>query len=61
MQHEMYRNATLEVRYVGTRGLELPVQFRRNFITYFDAGGARLPTYLNASSIPATYTAVHAD
>jgi hypothetical protein len=56
VQHEMYRNATLEVRYVGTRGLELPVQFRRNFITYFDAGGAPLPTYLNTSSIPATYT-----
>ena len=56
VQHEMYRNATLEVRYVGTRGLELPVQFRRNFITYFDAGGAPLPTYLSASSIPATYS-----
>ena len=57
VQHEMYRNATLEVRYVGTRGLELPVQFRRNFISYFDAGGSPLPTYLSASSIPATYTA----
>ena len=57
VQHEMYHNATLEVRYVGTRGLELPVQFRRNFITYFDAGGPPLPTYLNVSSIPATYTA----
>jgi hypothetical protein len=57
VQHELYRNATLEVRYVGTRGLEMPVQFRRNFITYFDAGGAALPTYLSASSIPSTYTA----
>ena len=56
VQHEVYRNATLEVRYVGTRGLELPVQFRRNFISYFDAGGAPLPTYLKASAIPATYT-----
>jgi len=57
VQREMYRNATLEVRYVGTRGLELPVQFRRNFISYFDAGGAPLPTYVNGSPIPSTYTA----
>ena len=57
VQHEVYRNALLEVRYVGTRGLELPVQNRLNFITYFDAGGRPLPTYLNASSIPGTYTA----
>jgi hypothetical protein len=57
VQHELYRNAMIEVRYVGTRGLELPVQNRLNFISYFDAGGAPLPTYLNASSIPTSYTA----
>ena len=57
VQHELYRDATLEVRYVGTRGLELPIQNRLNFISYFDAGGAALPTYLNASSIPSSYTA----
>ena len=57
VQHELYRNATVEVRYVGTRGLELPVQNRRNFISYFDAGGTSLPTYLDRSQIPATYTA----
>jgi hypothetical protein len=51
VQHEMYRNATLEVRYLGTRGLELPIQQRLNFITYFDAGGTPLPTYFNASQI----------
>ena len=56
VQHEMYRNAVIEVRYLGTRGLELPVQFRRNFESYFDAGGTPLPTYLTASSIPGTYT-----
>jgi len=57
VQHELYSNATIEVRYVGTRGLELPVQYRRNFISYFDAGGTPLPTYLDTSSIPATYSA----
>jgi hypothetical protein len=57
VQHEVYRNSMIEVRYVGTRGLELPVQNRLNFISYFDAGGAPLPTFLSASSIPSSYTA----
>ncbi|MBV9608793.1 MAG: hypothetical protein JO187_04475, partial [Acidobacteria bacterium] len=57
IQHELYRNATMEVRYLGTRGLELPVQYRMNHESFFDAGGTPLPTYLTASSIPATYTA----
>ncbi len=57
MQHEVARNATIEVRYLGTRGLSLPVQFRRNYESYFDAGGVALPTYLNASEIPATWNA----
>ncbi|HEY6769201.1 MAG TPA: TonB-dependent receptor [Candidatus Sulfotelmatobacter sp.] len=56
VQHELYKNATLEVRYIGTRGLELPVQYRRNFETYFDAGGAALPTFLAGSAIPTSYT-----
>jgi hypothetical protein len=56
VQHEMYRNATLELRYLGTRGLELPVQYRRNRQTYFDAGGTALPTYLSTSSIPGTWS-----
>jgi Carboxypeptidase regulatory-like domain len=56
VQHEIARNSTIEVRYLGTRGLSLPVQYRRNFISYFDAGGTPLPTYLSASSIPSTWT-----
>ena len=39
VQHELMRNTTIELRYLGTRGLELPVQLRRNHISYFDAGG----------------------
>ena len=57
VQHEVFRNATIEVRYLGTRGLELPVQYRRNFESFFDAGGKPLPTFLRASDIPATWTA----
>lgn len=57
VQHELYRNATIEVRYLGTRGLELPVQDRRNRISGFDAGIAGLPEYFRRQDIPATVTA----
>jgi hypothetical protein len=56
VQHEIYRNATVEVRYLGTRGLELPVQYRRNFISGFDAGLTALPEYFRAQDVPATWT-----
>ena len=56
VQHEIYKNATLEARYVGTRGISLPVQYRRNHRSYFDAGGTPLPTYLSASSIPSSFS-----
>jgi len=57
VQHEVYRNATIEARYLGTRGLSLPVQYRRNFESYFDAGGTPLPTFLQPADVPATWTA----
>jgi len=57
VEHEVYRNATIEVRYLGTRGIELPVQYRRNHISAFDAGAPVLPTFFKASDIPATFTA----
>jgi len=57
VQRELHRNGVLEVRYLGTRGLELPVQDRRNRISAFDAGIAPLPTFLAASDVPATWTA----
>ena len=57
VQHEFYRNSVLEVRYLGTRGLELPVQFRRNRVSAFDAGIAPIPTFFSASSVPSTWDA----
>lgn len=54
VQHQLYKNATLEVRYLGTRGLELPVQFRRNFESAFDGGVAPLPTFFG--NVPPTWT-----
>jgi hypothetical protein len=56
VQHEIYRDGVFEVRYLGTRGLELPVQIRRNTISAFDAGIASLPTFINASDVPTSWT-----
>ena len=57
VQHELYPNATMEVRYLGTRGLELPVQDRLNFISFFDAGGTPLPTFFRPQDVPTTWNA----
>ena len=57
VQHELARNTSVEVRYLGTRGLELPVQFRRNRESVFDAGIVPLPTFFKASDIPTSFTA----
>jgi len=62
VQHELFRDSSIEVRYVGTRSLELPVQQRLNSASAFDphvpgGGIAPLPTYLNASDVPATVVA----
>lgn len=57
VQHEVYRNATIEVRYLGTRGLSLPVQDRRNFESGFDAGLAALPEYFRVKDVPTSVSA----
>ena len=62
VQHEVFRDTSVEVRYVGTRSLELPVQKRLNSASAFDpsipgGGIAPLPTYFSASDIPATVAA----
>ena len=57
VQHEVYRNASVEVRYLGTRGISLPVQFRRNRESGFDAGLTALPEYFRAADVPATVSA----
>jgi Carboxypeptidase regulatory-like domain/TonB dependent receptor len=63
VQHELMRDSSIEVRYVGTRSLELPVQMRLNSASAFDprfkdlgGGLTPLPTYFNVSDIPATVT-----
>jgi len=52
LQHEFLKDWLVETRYVGTRGLRLPIQSRLN------AGvpipdDRRLPTYFSASEVPA--------
>lgn len=62
VQHELLKDSSIEVRYVGTRSLELPVQKRLNSASAFDpnlpgGGIAPLPTYLSPSDVPATVAA----
>jgi hypothetical protein len=59
VQHELFKDTSIELRYVGTRSLELPVQKRLNSASAFDpnvtgGGIAPLPTYLSASAVPTT-------
>jgi Carboxypeptidase regulatory-like domain/TonB dependent receptor len=58
VQHELFRDTSLEVRYVGTRSIELPVQQRLNSASPFDSrfpggGLTPLPTYFKTSDVPA--------
>ena len=62
VQHELMRNSSIEVRYVGTRGISLPVQMRLNSGSAFDprftgGGITPLPTFFSDADIPATIVA----
>ncbi len=62
VQHELFRNSSIEVRYVGTRGISLPVQQRLNSASAFDprfpgGGITPLPTYVNPSDVPTAIAA----
>jgi hypothetical protein len=57
VQHELFRNSSIEARYVGTRSLSLPVQRRLNSASAFDpnipgGGLTPLPTYFDVASAP---------
>jgi hypothetical protein len=54
-QRELSREWTMELRYLGTRGLNLPVQTRLNAITVFETHPElALPTYFSNTDVPAT-------
>jgi len=54
VQHEILKNTSLEIRYLGTRALELPVQLQLNSISPFELGAQPLPVYFSAADVPAT-------
>jgi hypothetical protein len=60
VQHQILRDSSIEIRYVGTRSLDLPVQTRLNQASAFNpqtpgvAPLTPLPTYIDASNIPAS-------
>jgi hypothetical protein len=55
LQREFAGNYEVELRYLGTRGLSLPIQIRENAITVFEKNPAlALPTYFNRSDVPAS-------
>ena len=58
VQHQLLKNDSVEVRYVGTHGISLPVQIRRNVETaqMVDPTLTNLPVFFNASDVPATIT-----
>ncbi len=50
MQHVFAQNYTLDVRYLGTRGIHLLLQDRINYTNPAVTAGRSLPTYLTAPS-----------
>lgn len=62
VQHEINKNTSIEVRYLGTHAVSLPTQVRLNQQSAFSPslpGGplASLPTYFSAGDVPATVVA----
>jgi len=60
VQHEIMKNTSVEVRYLGTHSVSLPVQVRLNNASAFDptvpgGGLTPLPTFFKASDVPATF------
>jgi hypothetical protein len=54
VQREIMKNTSVEVRYLGTRATQLPIQARINTQSAFTAGLQPLPTFFNAGQIPAS-------
>jgi hypothetical protein len=54
LQRELKKNWKLEMRYLGTRAMSLPVQVRLNAISVFERHpDLVLPTYMTTASVPA--------
>ena len=55
VQHEILKDTSVELRYLGTHSVSLPVQKRLNEESAFDFGFKPLPTFLKAPDVPATF------
>ncbi len=56
VQREFFRSWQVELRYLGTRGLNLPVQMRMNAISVFESHPElALTTYFDPSQVPASF------
>jgi hypothetical protein len=55
VQRELFKNTSLEVRYLGTRGSQLFAQTQLNAQTAFARGATPLPTYFSTASVPTTF------
>jgi len=52
VQREIMNDTSLELRYLGTRATQLPVQARINTISAFTAGLRPLPTFFDSGEVP---------
>src|SRR5262249_13600235 len=57
VQREVWKNARVEVRYLGTKGTKLLAQTQLNAMSAFDRGAKALPTYFSTSDVPTTFAA----
>jgi hypothetical protein len=57
VQRETWKNARVELRYLGTKGSKLFAQTQLNAASAFDRGAQPLPTYFNTADVPATFAA----
>lgn len=54
IQRELWKNTSLEARYLGTMSKLLPVQIQTNARSAFDNGALPLTTWFSAGEVPAT-------
>jgi hypothetical protein len=57
VQHELAKGTSVELRYLGTRAVQLFSQTQLNAASAFDRGAQPLPTFLSSSEVPTTFAA----
>jgi len=55
VQRELFRNTSIEVRYLGTKATQLPVQVQLNARSAFANGAAPLPLWTSQSQVPTSF------